>query len=314
MTSRVAEAYQQRFEEIVTMKHDLQAAFYLNAFWNKGAQEEAENIWQYSQSFKKIDEKGADGNSLDEFMSHRFLETLGETLTVLELRAKLKEIDVDMNKRMSVVEYCLFKYGNSVEALVDAPQGDNSEAIEDAQKKVASAQAALQEVQTKLAEQEAALAEQQKSEAAAKAAEEENKAALAELQKQEEEYNGKIATLEEKSKTGGVVTRNKAVAELEVLKAEDPLPLRRAKINQEAAVRKSEKAAKAAEEARLASEAAKAQVEEAVAAADASFKEALDFLEEVKASSGTAEGSIWFMERDLEEAKKYMPQKKRNKA
>jgi len=247
-------------------------------------------------------------------MSHRFLETLGETLTVLELRAKLKEIDVDMNKRMSVVEYCLFKYGNSVEALVDAPQGDNSEAIEDAQKKVASAQAALQEVQTKLAEQEAALAEQQKSEAAAKAAEEENKAALAELQKQEEEYNGKIAALEEKSKTGGVVTRNKAVAELEVLKAEDPLPLRRAKINQEAAVRKSEKAAKAAEEARLASEAAKAQVEEAVAAADASFKEALDFLEEVKASSGTAEGSIWFMERDLEEAKKYMPQKKRNKA
>ena len=83
--------------------------------------------------------------------------------------------------------------------------------------------------------------------------------------KQEEDYRNRIAVLEKKSQEGGVVARNKAANEvlrfqkqpslgfqLAQLKAEDPLPLRRAKLNQEAAAKKSEKAtakAKADEEA-----------------------------------------------------------------
>jgi hypothetical protein len=39
----------------------------------------------------------------DEFWSHKFLEDLGETLTAIALREKLREIDVDFNKKMSVV-------------------------------------------------------------------------------------------------------------------------------------------------------------------------------------------------------------------
>jgi len=51
------------------------------------------------QLFGKLDEKcHADGCELDEFWSHKFLESLGETLTVIKLRETLREIDVDNNK------------------------------------------------------------------------------------------------------------------------------------------------------------------------------------------------------------------------
>lgn len=75
---------------------------------------------------------------------------------------------------------------------------------------------------------------------------------MQELQAQEKAVADKIADLQKKSEEGGVVSRNKAKAELEQLKAEDPLPLQRAKLNQGAAVRKSEKARKAAEEQKIA--------------------------------------------------------------
>lgn len=60
--------------------------------------------------------------------------------------------------------------------------------------------------------------------------------------------------MEAKSKEGTLVQKNKAVQELAQLKAEDPLPLRKAKITQDAAVRKAEKAAKALEEATVAAQ------------------------------------------------------------
>jgi len=48
---------------------------------------------------------GSDGqNELDEFMSHKFLEDCGETMTVLQLRAKLAEIGL----LMSPLIYFLF--------------------------------------------------------------------------------------------------------------------------------------------------------------------------------------------------------------
>ncbi len=56
----------------------------------------------------------------------------------------------------------------------------------------------------------------------------------------EDDYKKKIADLDGKTKdmSLGAVARNKAVQELAQLKGQDPLPLRRAKITQEAAVRK----------------------------------------------------------------------------
>ncbi len=51
-------------------------------------------------------------------------------------------------------------------------------------------------------------------------------------------------------------------------------------------------------------------MEAAVRETEARFQEAQDFLEEVKKKGGVAHGAIWWMERELKEAQKYMPKKK----
>ncbi len=99
------------------------------------------------------------------------------------------------------------------------------------------------------AEARQALDSQKAAEEAVKKAEAELKAAIEELNKQEEGYQNQLKTLETKSKdtSGSIVARNKAAAELAQLKLEDPMPLRKAKLSQEAVLRKVEKERKAAE-------------------------------------------------------------------
>jgi len=58
-------------------------------------------------------------------------------------------------------------------------------------------------------------------------------------------------TLQSEDESIGLVTRNKAKAELAQHLSSDPLPLRRAKITQEAAVKKADRATQAAADARL---------------------------------------------------------------
>ena len=78
-------------------------------------------------------------------------------------------------------------------------------------------------------------------EAPFKAAQEEVERALAEVKAEEDAYNGKIDDAKRRSESGGVVQRNKAANELAQLMAEDPLPLRKAKITLEAAQKRAEK-------------------------------------------------------------------------
>jgi len=148
--------------------------------------------------------------------------------------------------------------------------------------------------------------------------------------------NGLDALSKDESK--GQVARNKAKNELEQLKTTDPLPLQRAKINQSATVRKSERAhAEAestrslAEKARLeaskradsaktarkqqeksAAEAALAVEATAVAREDAQakLKQAEDALEALKKIPDQSYGDIWWMEREIAERKRYLPQSK----
>jgi chromosome segregation ATPase len=260
-----------KFKQATAMKYIDQAKFFLNAFWTE-YEKEAENVWKYTWKFIELDlDKKKDGCDLDEFNAHRFLEQVGETKRVVELRETLKAIDLDFNKRMALIEYLLFRYKQTIKELVSRPQGSaNAEEMAAAQQKVTNAQNAL--------------AEMQKAEAEAKLA-------LEELNKQETAYKNQIKTLEDKSKDTSLsmVQRNKAAAELAQVKSEDPLPLRKAKITQEASVRKVEKQTKEAE---------------------AKVKEALDFLEEVKKKGGAPQGAIWWMEREVKEAQKYLPKSK----
>jgi hypothetical protein len=214
------------------------------------------------------------------------------------------------------------------------------------------AAAKAREAEAKAREAEAIEREEEarRQEAPFKAAQEEVDAALAEVKSQEESRNRRTEELKRKSTEGGVVQQNKAKNELAQHLAEDPLPLRKAKITLEAALKKAEKArapfeaatreaeaaravaeeaaaeassaraaaeksARAAEDARRRAEAARQKSEEAKEAAEAALEEARRRLEEAEAYLEEAkkrlpEGQIWWLDRELQERRKYLPKSK----
>jgi F actin bundling C terminal len=184
------------------------------------------------------------------------------------------------------------------------------EEIREATRLLEAAQTAATAAQEREGEARKAAAEAKQKEIAAQAAKEELEAALADLKAQEDAYNLKTETLTKKSEEGGVVTRNRAKNELAQHLAEDPLPLRRAKITMEAAVKKADRTRAAAAAARQASEEAAAAAETATQDALAKVAEAEAYLEDMKKKPGSAEGQMWWLERRIIEAKKYMPTSK----
>ncbi|MES1910010.1 MAG: hypothetical protein MHM6MM_002678 [Cercozoa sp. M6MM] len=380
--SKLTDELKNGFADIVAKNHWDQAKWVLNAFWNDGLAEEADSVYGYAEKFVELDDAAEDGNELDEFESHRFLEQTDGAITVLALRKKLREIDLDFNGKMALVEFLVFRYNLDVTALVTRPQSSNGAALQEAEtrlKKVQEAFAvasqarkasveaelfAVEKAKEARAEAAAAAEEAEKASAAeavakaaadeAQAAEDVAKAAEAEVQQavdalkaEEDAYNGKIAELEAKSTDSsiGIVTRNRAAAELAQVKSEDPLPLRRAKITQESALKRQRKvtkiasdaadnarstaqaagaaaaksaaaakqsaaAAAAAEEAASAAKAAAAEAAAKLEAAQNELKEAEAYLEEVKAMPGNAEGTIFILEKQMHEAAKFMPASK----
>jgi len=283
--------------ELTRKKYVDQAIWYLNGFWKEGAENEAENIWIYCQKFMELDSKKKEGNELDEFWSHKFLESLGETLTIIQLREKLRKIDLDANGKMALLEYLMFKYSKGISEVLNAPQGGNEEELKKAQEELTAVQNALDTLTKKLEEQRIA-------EESVKRAEEELKSAVKELQQQEDSYKMKIEDLTRKStQETSIVAKNKASQELAQLKQENPLPLRKAKITQEAALRKVEKQRKEVEEATRSVEAAVQKTEE-------KMLEAQNYLQEIKRKGGVSYGTIFWLERELKEAKKYLPKSK----
>ena len=388
--SKVTAEQQAAWSEIVEKKYADQAVWFLNGFWEE-MEAQAEDVWKWVELFGQLDqEKHADGCELDEFWSHKFLESLGETMTVIEMREKFRTIDVDFNKRMSLIEFLSYRFKKTIQEVIDAPQGGNQEEINNAQAAVHAAQAAVEEMVARLAEAtrtseaadaaaaeatrtseaaDAAAAEATRTadaanaaaaeatrtadaanaaaaeatrtaevataadeEASAKAADAaakadaakaaadaaeavaapyraavaENEKALEELHAEEKAYNDKKAALEQtKSDMSiGVVKRNKAANELDQLMAEDPLPLRKAKINQAATVRKMEKAAKpfneASEKAKAAAEAAEAASAEAAAAANHA-REERDHAEAAKRDADAAAAAADAAKREADE-------------
>jgi len=375
----------EKLKDLCSRPYKNQVIWFLNAYWDDFASKEAELMWGYVAKLAKEDlQKGQEGNEVDEFIMHKFLEFFKETLTVREMRDNLKETGAIKvtPKLIPIVHYLIFKYKIDWKQLVNASQGGNQKEIEEATRlldevqkafkicaeKADLAKAALKEAESResKAKAEEAAAKTKEAEAKstaetskqreadakqkdieAKAAQEELQAALADLKAQEDARTKKTQDLTRGSEdeTLGVVTRNKLKAELAQHLAEDPLPLRKAKITQEAAVKKADKAAAAATAARADAEAAnkaaqaaakeataaraaaeqsareaekaKADAAEAKEAADAAVDDAQkkvqsaeEYLNEVKSRPGSAHGAIWWLERELHEQKKYMPEKK----
>eukprot|EP01083_Nonionella_stella_P026984 74234_1 len=303
-----------------------QAQFALNAFWNGFGKDNTDQVWEYSAKMSELDERnGAEGCELDEMTAHRFLEVFEETLTVREMRAVLKDIDIDTNKNVSLAEYLIFRFKLDWHELVHSIQGGNPEEIERAKSLLSEAMARVTESQERAASARQAETDLGKARRQAQAAEAEVKEAEVEVKKSADEVrvledaqNKRLADLEAKTKEGGQVSRNKAVHELAQAKAEDPLPLRRAKITAEAAEKRAEKASRAAAEETRKVEAALEEAKRLRQEADAAVEEARRAMAEAekylnKVKNSMPQGTMWWITRELEEQKKFLPQSKGGK-
>jgi len=290
---------EQAFNTLCSKPYKDQAVWFLNAYWKKFGEKEAQNVFEYYNKCVELDEKKTAGNQLDELNAHRFLEKCDKTLTVVSLRDRLSKAGIDRNAKRKFVpltHFLVIHYNVNPSELANAPQGDNQEEVERAQKLLEQVQHAFQEAQ-RTAELSA------KAEAAAKQAQAELEAAKTELQAQEDAFNNKTTQLQAKTTSGSTVQMSKAKNELAQHLSSDPLPLRKAKITNEAAVKKAEKASAAAEAARIAADNALDEATKKLAEAEA-------YLQEVKSRPGSAAGALWWIERELHEAKKYLPKSK----
>merc|ERR1712000_631022 len=319
----------------------------------------------YVQKLNELDlENHEEGSSLDEMKAHVFLEKFDETLTVRDMRAKLRSTgaigEAERPKSVPLTHYLLYKYNVDWHTLVDEKrQGDNQEEMEKAEAMLQEVLAAFRESEAKAADarnalnaavsaensakaredeavareseavsrenaavekENAAVASENASverEQEAKAAQDELEAALAEVKAQEDAYNSKTEDLKKKSETGGVVSRNKAANELAQHLAEDPLPLRKAKITAEAAVKRSEKATQAAATARTNAEAAANNATQARAEAETAAKEATQAREAADRdrdaaakAKATADAALEDAEQKLAEAEAFLEEVK----
>jgi len=274
-----------------------QAVWFLNASWLSVGNKESETLWNFVHKASELDQqKKNTGNELDELNMHRFLESFKNERTVKELRDELRKVGVDNFKFIPLSMFLIWHYKFDWHKLVNAPQGAYSAEMQRAIALFESSQAACTEA-IRLADEASARADELRK------AESEVAAALAELKAQEDAFNNKAEDLKRKSEEGSTVQKSKAANELAQHLASDPLPLRKAKTTTEAAKRKAEKARAAGEEA-----AAKAEV--AADDAKAKLAEAEAYLDEVKQAASAGQGSLWWMDRELQEQKKYMPQSK----
>jgi len=260
----------EKLKDLCSRSHKDQAIWFLNYGWKLGLDKEADRIYKYVAKFNELDlQNRENGNSLDELSAHRFLESFKETMTVLEMRDNLRKTGA-IPQSGKPTNFPLTHF------LLARFKSDWRILVNTSQgdnaEEIARCQKLLKEVLD-------SIPVLQKAEAEARVA-------ALEQQKQQQIYDDKTNELKRKSNEGGAVQQNKAKAELAQHLAADPLPLSRAKITAEAAAKRAEKAVNNA----------RAKVDELEAK-----------LKELALKSGSAAGSLWWIDRQLHDAKQFMP-------
>ena len=142
------------FEEVCDRTHARQAQFFLNAFWAEHS-DSAEQVYRWTCGFNELAPQGKEGSELDEFCAHKFLEHFGQTMTVLELRKTLREIDINKDGKMSMIEFLVFHFKTEVSELMSRPQGVNEQliraqdALEAVQKEISAIENRKSDLETK---------------------------------------------------------------------------------------------------------------------------------------------------------------------
>lgn len=111
--------YADKFEALTAMSVEGQAEKFLMQFVMefRGRFDEITNLALDFKEMAGSRAKGTTIQELDEFQCHQFLEKRGETLTVRDLRDKLRDIDIDSNGSVSLIEYLLFKYDKTLDDM-----------------------------------------------------------------------------------------------------------------------------------------------------------------------------------------------------
>merc|ERR1712232_844648 len=168
-----------KLHEVCNKTYKEQAVWFLNCFWEDFAEKEAETLWKYVEKNAELDlENHGEGCALDGMKAHVFLEKFDETLTVREMRAKLRSTgaigETERPKNVPLTHYLLYKYNADWHKLVDeGRQGDNKEEMEKAESLLAEVTAAFKESEARAADARNALNAAVSAENAAKAREDE---------------------------------------------------------------------------------------------------------------------------------------------
>jgi len=159
-----------KFKEFTARNYSDQGKAFLNAYLADIGEPEANKVWDWCIKFADLDlAKKKEGTDLDEFNAHRFLESLNESKTVRQMRQEIAESDLDFNKRLALIEYCLWRYKKAVPDFLKRPQG-GSEEIRRCQQRIKEITVAIEEL----------------------------KVAQKQLKAQEDAHNKAIATLKKK--------------------------------------------------------------------------------------------------------------------
>eukprot|EP00461_Guttulinopsis_vulgaris_P002729 UN02730 len=301
--SQLEPAVLEKIREVNAKPYKAQAIWFLNAFFHELKDDQKKNVYDLVAAFSKEDHvKGAKGNELNAVQAFSLLQKRNQTLTALQLKAQLRTVDIDANGEMALAEYLLFHYEKSPKDFATRPQGTASE---EEQRKLDDVKQKVDLLSKVFEELSAAQAAAEKAEEEVKAAKAEAEEVAAEIKKQEDAKAAEIARLEAltQDQSVGIVKRNMAVQQLAAAKNEDPLPLRKAKLTQDACVRRLDRAVKA-------SEAATQAATEKANQAAAELKAAEEEFKQLQATcSGIAHGEIYYLEQELIEKKRYLPQR-----
>merc|ERR1712063_151350 len=156
-----------KLHDICGKTYKEQGIWFLNCFWEQFAEKEAELVWQYVLKNAELDSDNHElGVALDEMKAHVFLEKFDETLTVREMREKLRSTgaigESERPKNVPLTHFLLYKYNANWHTLVDETrQGDNKEEMAKAEKMLQEVAKAVKESEAKASAARKALSEAQ---------------------------------------------------------------------------------------------------------------------------------------------------------
>jgi len=160
--------YLSQLKELIAQNVDAQSKAFLRAFVTE-FQGKFEQVLDLVEEFRTYLPPGNTDGQLDEQQAHLFLEKKGEAQTVIQFRDKMKQIDLDFNKRVSVIEYLLYKYQKTTKDLFESkPNAHLIKMLEDAIEQYQAVFRERKEKENKIAELEKIIAQGGKEAAKAK--------------------------------------------------------------------------------------------------------------------------------------------------